>query len=107
MIYNRKMRLIVMYDLPNKEKYEVKEAAQFRKKLIKLGFYMIQFSIYGKVCTNSENLNKYLLLVKNTAPKIGNLRIMKVTEKQYQDMEIVLGNFDDFNISSSKFLEVI
>lgn len=45
----RQMRVILMYDLPMEEPESLKQYTRFRKKLLMLGFYMLQYSIYVKV----------------------------------------------------------
>lgn len=85
------MRLIVFFDLPMTSKKEVRIYTQFRKFLIKSGFSMMQFSIYSKVFNNIEAVNLYLRILKKNVPQQGQIRIMKVTEKQYNDIEIIIG----------------
>ena len=85
------MRMIVFFDLPMTSKKEVKTYTQFRKYLIKSGFSMMQFSIYCKVFNNVEATNAYLKILKKNVPMHGQIRIMTVTEKQYNDIEIIIG----------------
>ena len=102
------MRLFVFYDLPITKKEESKEASTFRKKLIKYGFVMMQYSVYVKFCLNYDHLNKYVLLVKEILPKKGNVRLLKITDNQYQSMEIILGekSQDEENVNDS-YLEIV
>lgn len=90
MIYSF-MRMIVFFDLPMNSKKEVKTYTQFRKFLIKSGFSMMQFSIYCKVFNNIEAAQSYLKILKKNVPMQGQIRIMIVTEKQYNDIEIIIG----------------
>lgn len=107
-MWNREMRLFVFYDLPITKKEETKEASTFRKKLIKYGFVMMQYSIYVKFCINYDQLNKYILLVKEILPKKGNVRILKITDNQYQSMEVILGEkSQDEENSNDLYLEII
>lgn len=85
------MRIIVMHDLPNNNYEESKEYQKFRKLLIKNGYIMMQFSIYSK-CLNVKT--KYELEVnklKKFIPSQGNIRILAITEKQYQDIIYLSG----------------
>ena len=95
------MRLFVMFDLPTNTKKDRKYATKFRNYLIKLGFMMLQYSIYMRVCKGDDNANKYSKKVKTNLPPKGNVRLLQITEKQYERMEILVGkeNFQEKNIS--------
>lgn len=90
MIYNF-MRMIVFFDLPMQTKNEIKIYTRFRKYLIKSGFNMLQFSVYSKIFNNVDSANKYIKILKKNVPSQGQIRIMIVTEKQYADIEIIIG----------------
>lgn len=80
-----------MFDLPNVEDYEKKEYLLFRKKLIKNGYIMFQYSVYMKCVPNQSNVKNEINRLKKNVPTNGNIRVLYITEKQYQDMEIILG----------------
>ncbi len=86
------MRLLVFFDLPVKTKEENRQATQFRKFLIDDGFYMIQFSLYGRICATIENAKQHEDKIKNYLPFKGSVRSLIITEKQYAGMKILLGN---------------
>ena len=88
----RNMRIILMFDLPTVEDIEKKEYTLFRKNLIKNGYIMMQYSVYVKCVPNQSNVKMEVNRLKKIMPPDGNVRILYITEKQYQDMEIVLGN---------------
>ena len=85
------MRVFVFFDLPTNTKKERKAASQFRNRLIKEGFMMLQYSIYIRVCKGQDMVSKTVTRVKERLPKSGNIRILQVTEKQYLRMETLLG----------------
>ena len=85
------MRMIVFFDLPMQTKNEIKIYTRFRKYLIKSGFNMLQFSVYSKIFNNVDSANKYIKILKKNVPSQGQIRIMIVTEKQYADIEIIIG----------------
>jgi CRISPR-associated protein Cas2 len=87
----RFMRVFVFFDLPTNTKKERKAASQFRNRLIKEGFMMLQYSIYIRVCKGQDMVSKTVTRVKERLPKSGNIRILQVTEKQYLRMETLLG----------------
>lgn len=88
---SRYMRLLVFFDLPVKSKLERKQATQFRNFLIKDGFYMIQFSLYARLCNTIESAKLHQDRVCLKVPKSGSVRAMIVTEKQYASMSILTG----------------
>ena len=85
------MRLLVFFDIPVKTKDERRQATQFRKKLLDDGFYMVQFSVYARLCNTIENAKEHEKRLKNFLPYCGSVRSMIVTEKQYSTINILVG----------------
>lgn len=86
------MRLILMFDLPTIEAYERREYRIFRKNLVANGYIMIQFSVYMK-CLNLHNkIEKEITKISKFIPSGGNVRIISVTEYQYQQMIFLVGS---------------
>ncbi|AGM26524.1 CRISPR-associated protein Cas2 [Spiroplasma syrphidicola EA-1] len=86
------MRMIVFYDLPTIVKIDLKNYNKFHKFLIKNGFYMIQYSIYCKLCINLDEVNKNNNKIDLNKPPKGNIRILVITEKQYESIKIIVGS---------------
>lgn len=89
---NRFMRLIVMFDLPVVTDKERKVASKFRNFLLNDGYIMMQYSVYSRICKNNDDLNKHIIRLKTNIPNTGNIRIIEVTEKQYNNMIMLCGN---------------
>ncbi|HOY39618.1 MAG: CRISPR-associated endonuclease Cas2 [Bacteroidales bacterium] len=87
----RIMWVIVFFDLPTETKKERKIYADFRKRLLKGGFSMFQFSIYVRHCASYENAIVHATRVKTHLPEKGHVVIMKITDKQFGEMEIYYG----------------
>lgn len=85
------MRIIVMFDLPTATTEDKREYMHFRKGLIKLGFDMLQYSVYSRITRNNDDARKYINKVKSILPPVGSVRVLQVTEKQYAGMIIMLG----------------
>ena len=85
------MRMILFFDLPMTTKKEVRVYTQFRKYLLKSGFTMLQYSVYCKVFNNIDAARNYEKILKKNVPLQGQIRIMIITEKQYNDIEIIIG----------------
>lgn len=88
----RIMWVLVFYDLPTETTIERKIAARFRKKIMKDGFQMFQFSIYLRHCSSKENADVHILRVKKILPEKGHIGIMCITDKQFALMEIFHGH---------------
>lgn len=85
------MKLMCMFDLPTDSQVEKREYTQFRKHLIANGFVMIQYSVYLRTCLNREHAKRLSEKIEKSVPLSGNVRLLAITEKQYDDMKIVLG----------------
>jgi len=84
----RIMWLLVFFDLPTETKKERRDAAGFRKDLVKDGFTMFQFSMYMRHCASQENADVHRKRVMSRLPPKGHVAIMTVTDKQFERMEI-------------------
>ena len=89
------MRLIVMFDMPVKTALDRREATRFRNALINDGFVMLQYSVYVRVCSGVNNLNTHKSRVRDFVPDNGSVRMLSLTEKQFESMEILLGNYSE------------
>ncbi len=86
------MKALCMFDLPVESADEKRAYRLFRKNLIKEGFFMIQYSVYVRTCPTREYANRLETRVRKFTPDRGNVRILCVTEKQYNDMKLIVGN---------------
>lgn len=91
-VEQRFMRLFVFFDLPTNSAKQRKAATKFRNMLIKEAFSMLQYSIYVRVCKGQEIVNKYIDKLENNLPKEGNIRVLQITDKQYERMKILIGD---------------
>ena len=89
---NRFMRMLVFFDLPVKTKENRREAARFRKFLLNDGYYMVQYSVYARICNGMDAVNKHRQRLKQNLPDDGAIRMLVITEKQYESIEILLGS---------------
>lgn len=85
----RKMVLFVMFDMPTETKKDLKKYRKFRSKLLELGFIMFQYSVYIRFCRSLSIAQKYEKKVELAAPTNGSIRVLKITESQYQNMKII------------------
>lgn len=92
---NKYMRILVFFDLPVKTRRQRKVATGFRNFLIKDGYYMIQYSIYGRVCNGSDAVEKHKSRLRFAKPENGSVRVLVITEKQYETIEILVGDLHE------------
>lgn len=85
------MRIIVMFDLPVVTSHDRKEYTKFRKYLLKSGFLMLQESVYCRLLPNTAMADSMLENLRKNKPESGLVQVLKVTEKQYQKMEYLVG----------------
>lgn len=86
------MRVIVLFDLPVASKKDRKDYAKFRKFLINDGYDMLQFSVYSRITQNHDDAGKHIERLKHNLPPKGSVRVIQVTEKQYNSMLILVGS---------------
>ena len=72
----RIMWVMVLFDLPTETKKEKKAYSDFRKKMLKDGFAMFQFSIYLRHCPSRENADVHIKRVKAFLPPKGHVGII-------------------------------
>ena len=87
----RCMWLVAMFDLPVDTKAARKDYARFRKSLLMDGFCMMQFSVYTRHCSSEENADVHIRRVQSFLPDDGEVRLLTVTDKQYERMRIFWG----------------
>jgi CRISPR-associated protein Cas2 len=100
----KSMWLITMFDLPVKTKKDRKIYANFRKSLLEQGFSMIQFSVYVRFCNGEEFAQKYRKAIRNSLPECGQVRILTLTDRQFEKMENYVGKILNPNENSPKQL---
>ena len=100
------MWVLVLFDLPTETKKDRKSASEFRKKLLKDGFTMFQFSIYVRHCASMENAEVHIKRVKASLPEYGQVGIFCITDKQFGNIEIFYGKKAQATNTSGQQLEL-
>ena len=85
------MRLIVMFDLPVDTETNRKIYTKFRKFLLDDGYIMLQYSVYARICKNADDISKHETRLRMHIPIKGNVRLLQVTEKQFENMKTLTG----------------
>lgn len=103
----RFMRVMVFFDLPTLTLEDRREYTKFRKYLIKSGFLMMQESVYTKMALNKTVADAVIDGVKKNKPPQGLVQMMTVTEKQFNRMEYVCGEFSSDVLCTDERLVII
>jgi CRISPR-associated protein Cas2 len=80
-----------MFDLPVDTKEARKSYTNFRKALLNDGFVMLQFSVYARHCPSEENAVVHERRVRTFLPEDGEVRLLKITDKQFERMKVFYG----------------
>lgn len=101
------MRVVCFFDLPVVTSAERREYRIFRKFLIKTGFLMLQESVYCKLVQNVSVADTVIDNIRKNKPPSGLVQVIKVTEKQYNGMEYIVGTRVSEVIDSDERLVIL
>jgi CRISPR-associated protein Cas2 len=99
------MWVVTLFDLPVDTKAARKAYATFRKFLLRDGFTLLQYSVYGRHCSSEENAQVHIARVESAVPPDGEVRIIVITDKQFERMRIFWGKLRKPPASQPKQLE--
>jgi CRISPR-associated protein Cas2 len=80
-----------MFDLPTDTKAARKQYTKFRQFLLADGFTMMQYSVYSRHCTSEETADVHHRRIERHLPPDGEVRVLSVTDKQFEKMKIFWG----------------
>lgn len=101
------MRTLVFFDLPVVKAAQRREYRRFVKFLKSLGFYMLQESVYVKMSLNQAAVDLTISALKNNKPKEGNVAALTITEKQFTNIEFIIGDTKtDVINSDERYIEL-
>ena len=87
------MRLLVMLSPTNKWGTKT-EYTELRKFLQKDGYLRIAPEVYMRIVPNRKASEKHYRRINEFAPKTGIVRVIRLTEKQYDNIYMVVGEQD-------------
>ena len=87
----RLMWIVTFFDLPVLTKDQRKEASDYRKFLLKLGFSMAQLSVYMKYCRDRGKAEAIIERITSCVPDHGRVDALLITDKQYANTVTVRG----------------
>ncbi len=99
------MRIIVFFDLPTETAKDRRIYGKFRKLLINEGFIMLQESVYAKLALNNSIVNSIKEKIYKNKPPKGIVQLLVITEKQFSEIEYVIGeNTSDVLNNTERFI---
>lgn len=107
MMRNRVVRTIVFFDLPNIYLKDKKNYIKFRKYLLSEGFIMMQESVYSKIVMNTQQSDLLLERLRKNSPKKGIIQVLTITERQYSQIEYIIGESNSKIINTEDRLVIL
>ena len=81
--------VLVFFDLPVGTPEERRDAANFRKDLLKDGYMMVQFSVYARPCGTADRVETQVRRLKSKIPSKGEVRGLMISDAQWGRMIIM------------------
>lgn len=85
------MRSILFFDLPVEKDAQRRAYTKFVKNIKKIGFGILQKSVYIKLDMDAQSADSTKEKVKKILPKEGSVIVLRVTEKQFSTMDFLVG----------------
>ena len=101
------MRIMVLFDLPVLTEKQRRDYREFRKYLLKAGFFMMQESVYYKLVQNAGVADVVQESIRKNKPGEGLVQILRVTEKQFAKMEYVVGENKSLVLDTDERLVIL
>ena len=96
-----------MFDLPTLTPTDKREYRKFVKFLKSLGFIMYQESIYVKLSMNESAVKALSKTIRHNLPRKGLVSMITITEKQFSNIDYMLGKFEtDILNSDQRVIEI-
>jgi CRISPR-associated protein Cas2 len=85
------MWVVAMFDLPVETRQARRAYANFVKHLRRDGFTRLQYSVYARHSASRENAEVHTKRIASNLPPDGEVRILTITDKQYERMSVFWG----------------
>lgn len=77
------MWLLIFFDLPVKTKAARVAYTKFRRKLLRYGFSMRQFSVYEMHCASAQIATKYTKKIAKVIPIYGKVSLFRLSDSTF------------------------
>lgn len=98
----RFMRTLVLFDLPSDTQEDKRHYRHFRKLLIENGFFMLQESVYTRMLITPSAQHSVINTIQKNRPPAGIVQVLCVTERQFSNMECIVGEYKTDIIDSDE-----
>jgi len=86
--------ILLFYDCPMVTKEDIRNYNRFRKKLVNLGYLMLQNSVYYKYIRDLKRIEFEINKIKTISISDSNVIALKITNKQFLNINIIYGLFN-------------
>ncbi len=86
-----KQRILLLCDLPLEKRNQRKEARLFKETLFSEGFFELQPGVYTRMVESRSSRDIHLNRIKEKLPPYGRVRLIALTEKQFQSAPLLCG----------------
>lgn len=98
----RLMWMIVMFDLPVVTPADRKEYSRFRHYLLDCGFSMSQYSVYFRLVSSKERVERFEKKIAAALPDHGKVQVVTITDKQYECIKAFHGGSREIRKKNSQ-----
>lgn len=84
--------LLITFDLPRDTAEDRKQANEFRKRLVRLGFTMKQYSLYEREVRNYTTKNQIIEILIKELPDQGEIILYQLPDEVNNSQITILGN---------------
>lgn len=103
----RFMRTVLFFDLPTLTSEDKRNYRKFVKLLTINGFYRIQESVFVKMTLTPQAANSVINIIEKNKPPQGSIISLTITEKQFCNLHLYLGDMNsDVETSNEKVIEI-
>ncbi|WP_281165504.1 CRISPR-associated endonuclease Cas2 [Liquorilactobacillus sicerae] len=86
------MVLLVCFDLPRYTKDQRRQATKYRKRLVELGFFMKQYSLYERQIRRMDTKNKLISILQSELPQAGQITLYLLPDEINDQQITILGD---------------
>ncbi len=83
--------MLLSFDLPRDTKEERKQANEYRKRLVELGFSMKQYSLYEREVQSNTTRNRLIEILKKEIPDSGLITLYLLPDEVNNKQITILG----------------
>ena len=94
--------MLVLCDLPLEKRNQRKEARLFKEALFAEGFFELQENVYTRMVESRSSRDIHIERISKNIPPYGRVRLITLTEKQFQNAPLLCGEEDKQAIIGSE-----